>query len=154
MRQLFGRYRQQMQGAGTGAEDRRIFLFIRGVIISGCAAFFFAQISGRVALLVCAATCVQTRRGAAVYSRRQGRKYTAAFLSARRLCFSGRRGGRFVSGSGLSSVCRASPRRCCFPSGSLRACCPVALSRRGQAGADRCRKLQTVARLLLGMRRA
>lgn len=88
-------------------------------------AFFFVQMSGRVALLVCAAACVQTRRGAALYFRRQGRKNTAAFLSVCRLCFGGRCGGLFVSGSGLSSVCSALPRRCCFPAGSLRACCPV-----------------------------
>lgn len=153
MRQLSGHYRQQMQEAGTGAEDRRIFLFIRGIIISGCAAFFFVQMSGRAALLVCAAACVQTRRYAALYFRRQRRKYTAAFLSVCRLFFGGRRGGLFVSGSGLSSVCSALPSRCCFPSGSLRACCPVTLSRRGQAGADHCRLLQTMARRLPGMRR-
>lgn len=104
--------------------------------------FCFVQMSGRVALLVCAAACVQARRGAALYFRRQRRKYTAVFLSVRRLCFGGRRGGLFVSGSGLSSVCIASPRRCCFPAGSLRACCPVhfrAEGRRVQAIADHCR---------------
>lgn len=110
--------------------------------------FFFAQISGRVALLVCAAACVQTRRDAALYFRRQRRRYAEAFPSVRRLCFGGRRGGLFVSGSGLSSVGSASPRRCCFPSGSLRACCPVTLSHRGQPGADhaaRCRLSQIIA---------
>lgn len=151
---------QQMQQAGTGAEDRRIFLFIPGIIKSGNALFFFAQMPGRVALFVSAAACVQTRRGAALYFRRQRRKYTAAFLSVRRLSCGGRCGGLFVSGSGLSSVCSASPRRCCFPSGSLRGCCPVTLSHRGQAGADHCRSsqiiadccmlLQTMARLLPG----
>lgn len=118
----------------SGRYNKRLRLF-----------FFFAQMAGRAALLVCAAACVQTRRGAALYFRRQRRKYTVAFLSVCRLCFGGRRGGLFVSGSGLSNVCIALPRRCCFPSGSLRACCPVTISHRGQAGADHCRTLQAIA---------